>query len=196
MESRSLVNYVHREAFQRSSQIGDDKLHHSAWTRKPKIIFYSIIYKYKESFLKHSFIAFSAHGFSENQKSYNKLFVQRRAMKMIQGLEHLSYENMLKELGLFSVEKRRLWGDIIVAFWYLRGDYKQERDQLFTWIDCDRTRGNDFKLKKGRFRLDVRGMFFTERVGKCWNRLPRVVVDAPSLEVCRIRLDGGLGNLI
>ena len=50
-------------------------------------------------------------------------------------------------------------------------------------------------LKEGRFRLDARGKFFTETVVKCCNRLPREVVDAPSLEVFKTRLDGALGSL-
>ena len=64
---------------------------------------------------------------------------------MIEGLEHLSYERRLRELSLFSLEERRLQGDLNVAFQYLKGAYKQEGDQLFM-STSDRTRGDGFKL--------------------------------------------------
>ena len=78
---------------------------------------------------------------------------------MIRGLEHLSYEERLRQQGLFSLEKRRLQGVLIVAFQYLKGAYKHEGEWLFMRVDRDRTRGDGFQLRQGRFRLDIRRKF-------------------------------------
>ena len=124
--------------------------------------------------------------------------VQRRATKMIRGLEHLSCEERLrqrlKELGLLILEKRRLWGNLIAAFQYLKGAYIQEGEQLFMRVDSDRTRGNGFKLRQGRCRLDMRRKVFTQVTHR--NRLPKEAVDAPSLEAFKARLDVALGSLV
>ncbi|KAK4825142.1 LOW QUALITY PROTEIN: hypothetical protein QYF61_024122 [Mycteria americana] len=122
--------------------------------------------------------------------------VQRRATTMIRGMEHLSCEDRPRELGLFSLEKRRLWRHLIAVFQSLKGAYKKDGDKLFSRVCCDRTRSNGFKLNKGRFRLDIRKKSFTMRVVKHWNRLPREVVDAPSLETFKARLDVALSNPI
>ena len=64
------------------------------------------------------------------------------------------------------------------------------------WVDSNRTRGKGFKLKQGRIRLDIRKKFFTWRVVTHWNRLPKEIVDAPSLEAFKARLDVALGSLV
>ncbi|KAK4825798.1 hypothetical protein QYF61_002382 [Mycteria americana] len=116
--------------------------------------------------------------------------------KMIRGMEHVSYEERLRELGSFSLQKRRLQGDLIAAFQYLKGAYQKDGDRLFRRACCNRTRGNRFKLKEGRFRPHTRKKFFMVRVVKHWHRLPREVADAPSLETFKVRLGRALSNLL
>jgi len=77
-----------------------------------------------------------------------------------------------RTLDLSSLGERRLQGDLIAAFQYLKGADKQEGSHLFERVDNSRTSGNGFKLREGRFRLDVRGKFFTMKVVRCWNRCP------------------------
>ena len=77
--------------------------------------------------------------------------IQWRITEIIQGMEHLSYKDRLKELGLFSLEKRRLQGDLIAAFQYLKGSYSKEGYRLFSRVCGGRTRGNGFRFKEGRF---------------------------------------------
>jgi len=122
--------------------------------------------------------------------------VQRRATKIIRGMELLCYEERLRELGLFSLENRMLQGDLTVAVQYLKGAYMKAGEGLLTRACSDRTRDNGFKLEEVRFRLDRRDKIFSMRVVRHWNRLPREAVDAPFLEVFKAGLEGPRSNLV
>ena len=90
--------------------------------------------------------------------------------------------------------KRRLQGHLRAVLRYLKGAYRKDGEGLFIRACSDRTRGNGFKLKESKFRLDIRKKFLTVRVMRHWKRLPREAVDAPSLEFFKARLDGALSE--
>ena len=99
-------------------------------------------------------------------------------------------------MDFFNLEKRRLWGDFVVAFQYTKEAYRKDQEVFFSRECSGKTRCNGFELKEGTSILDTGKKFFTVSVVRHWHRLSREAVDVPSLKSYRARLDGALGSLV
>ena len=106
--------------------------------------------------------------------------VQRKATRMIRGQQGRPYEERLRDLNLFSLQKRRLRGDLVACYKLVRGDQQALGESLFPRALPEATRNNGHKLAEGRFRLDIRRRYFTVRAARTWNQLPREVSGAGS----------------
>ena len=106
---------------------------------------------------------------------------------MIKGLEHVPYEERMSNLGLFSLERRRLRENLINVYEYLQGGgWQMDEAMLFLLVCRDRTRINGLKLEHRKFCTNMWKNFFTVRVAEHWNRLFRKVLGSPSMEILKI----------
>ena len=115
---------------------------------------------------------------------------------MIGGLETKPYGERLKELGMFSLEKRRLRGDTIALFKHLKGCHPEEGQDLFSILPECRTRNHGLNLQEARFRLDIRKNLLTVGAVQQWNQLPREVAGSPTLEAFKRQLDSHLSGML
>ena len=118
--------------------------------------------------------------------------VQRRASKMVPGLSNLSYKERLKTLKLPTLVYRRYRGDMIETFKLTHGLYDKNVSQNFlsTRITTQReSRAHQYTLHKENCKKDIRKFFFKNRVTDQWNNLPTSIINAPSLNCFKRRLD-------
>jgi len=108
---------------------------------------------------------------------------------MLPGLEGRTYEEMLRELRIFSLERRRMRAVLIEVYKTMRRIDRVDAQRLFARVDVAVTRGQNYKLHGGRYRRDVRGRFFIQRVVGAWNALPAVVVESDTLGTFKRLLD-------
>lgn len=109
-------------------------------------------------------------------------------------LEPLPYKDMLRKLGLLSLEKARLCGDLTTTSQSMKGPSGElERDSVRNCSDGTRTNG--YRLKEGKFKLDLRKKFFTMRAVRHWNRFSKEILDVATLAVFQARLDKTLSSL-
>ena len=113
----------------------------------------------------------------------------RRATKLVTSLKNYSYPERLKKLGLPTLEYRRERADLIQVFKILNNIDLVDKEKLFTIAEYRQTRGHPFKLFKRRSRLNIRANSFSNRVVNSWNTLPENVVNAPSLNAFKSRLN-------
>jgi ribonuclease P/MRP protein subunit RPP40 len=115
--------------------------------------------------------------------------IQKRATKLISGMGGLAYEDRLKELKLFSLERRRVRGDLIQVFKFIKNVNYHGAEYFFQFVGESKTRGHHFKLQKQRPRLLMRQHFFSDRVVDEWNGLPSEVVEARTVGSFKTKLD-------
>lgn len=122
--------------------------------------------------------------------------VQRRASRMVPELKELQYEERLRALKLPSLTYRRLRGDLIEMYKLLHGFYNVDTNKFLQINKDAKTRGNSLKIVKQQYRTDVRKHFLVNRVCDQWNYLPECVVDAPTLNTFKNRIDKVLSPIV
>ena len=123
--------------------------------------------------------------------------VQHRATNLIPSLEHLTYEERLKELNLYSLKDRRTRGDLILMYRIMSGDIKVNQNQLFEMAKDNRTRGHNLKVHINKVcKTSIRQNFFTERVAEPWNALPSYIVNSTTVDQFKHNYDKWSGIVV
>ncbi len=121
--------------------------------------------------------------------------IQRLAARMVKGMRELPYEDRLCRLNIFSLERRRLGGHLILTYTIFHGRLDLPQAEFFEAPAERDLRGHDFKLRHRSFRLLRRKAAFSVRLPISWNKLPKEIVNSPTLDTFKRLLDSAWFSL-